>query len=120
MWKVEEAKVDEWVDRMTDRLRNLLRHTQQGRVKTKPPAWVAALALPPWERKASAGGAEEAAEDAAEDEDEAPQEAVAVPLASEARVAPEQAPAEREPEVKFDVATGIVTLRSGHNKSKSY
>ena len=108
MWKVEDAKIDEWVERMADRIRNLLRHCQQARCKMKPPSWVAALGLPPWERKGN-----RAARTASSDEEDAEEKA---PTHEAARTASSQ---RAEPLVEFDVATGTVTLRKGHNKFES-
>ena len=106
MWKVEDANIDEWVERMADRIRNLLRQCQQARCKIKPPSWVAALGLPPWERKGN-----RAARTASSDEEDAEEKAP-----TPARTASSQ---RAEPLVEFDVATGTVTLRKGHNKFES-
>ena len=51
VWQIEEAQLVEWAECMSSRLRTLLRHVQQARIKQKPPKWLEQLGLEPWERK---------------------------------------------------------------------
>ena len=89
IWNVSEAKVEEWIARMSDRLRNMLRHVQQGRCRDKPQAWVAALKMPEYKRKTTN------------------EESTALRKAETAM--PE---AEDTSKLHYDVSTGVATLRT--------
>ena len=57
-WCVAEKELLTWARGMSTRLRAMLRHTQQARVKKEPPSWIASLELPTW-RRAPRGSDEE-------------------------------------------------------------
>ena len=55
-WQVGNAQLENWALAMSEKLRIVLRDTQQTRIKTKPPPWVADLDLPIWGRRRQPSG----------------------------------------------------------------
>lgn len=66
-WQVGEAQLDLWAVGMSEKLRRMLRDTQQARIKPKPPPWVADLNLPVWARRRQPSGEVVNVEDLAEE-----------------------------------------------------
>ncbi len=58
-WTLPDSDVPKWSTNMALRLRVMLRHVQQARIKRNPPAWVRLLELPEWKCGSNDGGGED-------------------------------------------------------------